>query len=125
MLVAFLVTFLGLGGYTLLAAAVQYFEMQELIEAAVVESSHRRRLVTTMQRTVDGREIARDVRAGILERARRMGLVLPDERLVVTPSDQGVTVLVEWAQPALSLVGRGILTVPMSIERRFELRVAR
>jgi hypothetical protein len=124
MLVAFLVTFLGLGGYTLLAAAVHYIEMQELIDAAVVESSHRRRLVTTTQ-TVDGREMANEVRAGILARARRMGLVLPDERLVVTPSDQGVTVVVEWAQPALSLVGRGILTVPMSIERRFELRVAR
>ena len=78
-----------------------------------------------MQRTIDSREMAREVRAGILERARRMGLVLPDERLVVTPSDQGVTVVVEWAQPALSVVGQGILSVPMSIERRFELRVAR
>jgi hypothetical protein len=124
MLVAFFISFLGLGGFTLIAAAVQYFEMQGLIDAAVAEASQRRRLVTTMPQTIDGRQMAREVRAGIAARAHRMGLVLTDERLFVTPSDQGFTVAVEWAQPALFVLGQGILAIPMSIERRFELWAA-
>jgi hypothetical protein len=116
---------LGLGSYSLIGAALHYFEMQELVDAALQETSQKRRVVTSMQRPIDSREMAQEVRVGILERARRSGLVLEDDHVIVTPSDQGVTVAVMWAEPALSVVSRGILTIPMSIERSVDLRNGR
>jgi hypothetical protein len=63
-LVALCASFLGLGGYALIATALQYFEVQELVDAALVEAFSKRRFVSSMQRPIDSREIAHEVRAG-------------------------------------------------------------
>jgi hypothetical protein len=117
MLIAFSASLLGLGGYTLMATALRYFEVQHLVDATLGEVSQRRQFLSSMQRTIDGRDMAHELRAGILERAGRIGLLLEDDSLVVTRSDHGVTVAVRWAQPALWVAGRGILLFPMSTER--------
>lgn len=125
LLVAFWVTFLGLGGYTLIGAAVQYFEMQELVDAALMESSQKQRVVSIVQGPIDGPQLVGQIRAGILERARRSGLVLDDDRVIVTSSDQGISVAVNWARPALTVAGQSIISFPMSLERTFEIGPAR
>lgn len=124
-LIAFWVTFLGLGGYTLIGSAVHYFEMQELVDAVLTESSQKQRVISAIQGPIDGPQLASQIRTGILERARRTGLVLEDDRVIVTWSDQGITVAVNWARPALAVAGQSIISLPMSLERNFEARPAR
>lgn len=120
--IAFWATFLVLGGSALMGAALRYFEMQELVDAAVFESSQRRRVIINLHRPIDRATLAAELRSGILERAGRSGVVLEDHRLVVESSEEGVSIAVNWTQPALALAGQSILSFPMSMERTFEVR---
>lgn len=105
-----------------MGAALRYFEMQELVDAAVFESSQRRRVIINLHRPIDRATLAAELRSGILERAGRSGVVLEDHRLVVESSEEGVSIAVNWTQPALALAGQSILSFPMSMERTFEVR---
>ena len=108
---------LGWAGYTAVSASTAYLAAREMVDQVLQESSSRLRAGAAAGSQQPADDLAADVQATLLIRARRNGIPLEGRNLAVFAEGRGLTVKLKWSYPVISYRGDVILTIPMSLER--------
>jgi hypothetical protein len=108
---------LGWAGYTAVSASTDYLAAREMVDQVLQESSSRLRAGTAAGSQQSPADLAADVQATLLIRARRHGIPIEERDLAVFAEGRGLTVKLKWSYPVISYRGGVILLIPMSLER--------
>jgi hypothetical protein len=112
------ISFLGLCAwlaYTLFLAGWTYLTADELVERVLRESLARHQPALTTGSGLS--EITADIRASILQSARKERLDIDNGNIIEVSANRAVlSATVRWSQPLISYRGRNVLFVPLSIE---------
>lgn len=98
-------------------AGATYLEASELLEASLNEAARRRQAALAMGQSPTIDDMAADVRATVIRGARRTGLQIDEQAMVVAGRGNQVGVRVVWSYPALAWGDWPVISIPMSVER--------
>jgi hypothetical protein len=116
----FWTAFLGFGAYCVATLGTSYLQTAGMVEQAVGDV--RRRPRATGSTDSARAELVNEVRAAIIYAARREGLTLDPQQLIVSIDAEGLHVRLRWPQPLVSYAGQTLVFVNLWLDRSFELR---
>ena len=123
-LLLFWVVVLGYVGYGMVSAGAVYFQVRALADQAFDDASGRQKRAGGAA-DAPTPEFLTDLRSGILQGAQRAGLPIDARNLTVVSERGAIRVTVHWSQPVITYGGETILSVPLWIDRSFDLRPPR
>ncbi len=122
-LLAFWAAVLGYGAYGGMLVISSYLQTSDVVEQAFSDVSTRQR--ASGQTDVATSEYASEVRGAILTSAKRAGLPIEPRELRVSPDGATLRVSVRWSCPVLIYNGETWLSMPMWLDRVFDIQMGR
>lgn len=115
---------LGYVAWTVVSVGAVYLQGQELVEAAVTEAARRHRAASAGQQETEVPAYAEEVRAAVIRNAPRLGIAVDPQRVSISYTPWALRVQIAWPYPAVVLGGWSIVTLPLSVDRSFDLKPA-